>query len=180
MPRRREDDDWENDFLEDMFGDFGFDFKKMNEHMKRIWDRMMHDPQFGTQQPYVYGFTYKVGPEGKPYFQEFGNLPKSSREPKAFANRDFREPITDINEDKDKVFITFELPGISKDNIELKVAGSNVTINVSEGTRKYHKSVDFDYEVRPESAKAKFVNGMLDISLEKVTREGSGKTVKIE
>lgn len=180
MPRKRENDDWDDDFFEDMFGDFGFDFKKMNDHMKKIWDKMIHDPDFATQQPYVYGFTYKVGPEGKPYFQEFGNLPKSSREPRPYMDRDFREPITDITEDEDKVFVTFELPGITKENIDLKVSGNNITINVKEGTRKYYKSIDFDYEVKPESAKAKFVNGMLDVSLDKVKRESSGKTINID
>lgn len=180
MPRRREDDNWEEDFFGDIFEDFGFDFRKMNERMKRVWERMLHDPNFGTEQPYVYGFTYKVGPEGKPYFQEFGNLPGVSREAKSVVSKDVREPITDINEDKDRVYITFELPGISKENIDLKVSGNNVTISVKEGTRKYYKSLDFDFEVKPESAKAKFVNGMLDVTFDKTRKEAGGKSINIE
>ncbi|HKJ96643.1 MAG TPA: archaeal heat shock protein Hsp20 [Thermoplasmataceae archaeon] len=177
---RKDYDDWDEDFFGDMFSEFGFDFKKMNERMRKIWDRMLHDPDFATQEPYVYGFTYKVGPEGKPYFQEFGNMPGMRRERANIQQKDVREPITDITEDKDKSYFTFELPGISKENIDLKVSSRNVTISVKEGTRKYYKSIDLDYEVKPESAKARFVNGILDVSLEKTTKEGSGKTIDIE
>lgn len=177
---RKDFDEWDEDIFEDMFSDFGFDFKKMNERMKRIWDRMLHDPEFATKEPYVYGFTYKVGPEGKPYFQEFGNYPGMRREHPRVMERDVREPITDVTESKDKSYFTFELPGISKENIELSVSSKNITINVKEGTRKYYKSIDLNYEVRPESAKAKFVNGILDVTLEKATKEGGGKTIKIE
>lgn len=177
---KKEFDDWNNDFFEDMFGEFSFDFKKMNERMKRLWDRMLHDPEFATQEPYVYGFTYKVGPEGKPYFQEFGNMPGMKREKAHIIQKDVREPITDVTEAKDKSYFTFELPGISKENIELNVSSRNITVNVKEGTRKYYKSIDLDYEVRPETATAKFINGILDVTLEKATKEGAGKSISID
>ncbi len=177
---KREHENWDDDFFEDMFNEFGFDFRRMNERMRRVWERMLQDPNFATQNPYVYGFTYKMGPEGKPYFQEFGNLPGMTRERASVEEKDVREPITDVNEDKDKVYFTFELPGISKENIDLKVSEGNVTISVKEGTRKYHKSIDLDYEIKPDSARAKFVNGILDLSLNKKSKESSGKTIKIE
>lgn len=177
---RREHDEWDDDFFGDMFGDFGFDFRKMNDRMKKIWDRMLHDPGFATEEPYVYGFTYKVGPEGKPYFQEFGNMPGMKRDKAHIASRDVREPITDVTEDKEKAYFTYELPGISKENIDLKVSSTNITVSVTEGTRKYYKSIDLDYEVKPDSAKAKFINGILDVSLEKLSRESGGKSINIE
>lgn len=179
MPRR-EDDDWDGDFFEDMFSDMGFDIRKMNERMKKIWEKVLSDPNLATEGPRIYGFTYKVGPEGKPYFQEFGNVPGVRGQWPRYSDHDVREPITDITEDKTHLYITYELPGISKDNIDLKVAGTNVTINVKEGSRKYYKSIDLDYEVKPESTKARFVNGILDVTLEKVSREGKGKSISIE
>ncbi len=177
---RREHDDWDDDFFEDMFNEFGFDFKRMNERMRKIWEKMLQNPDFGNQNPYVYGFTYKMGPEGKPYFQEFGNLPGVSGGRASVEEQGVREPITDINEDKDKVYFTFELPGIAKENIDLKVSPTNVTIAVKEGTRKYHKSIDLEYEIKQDSTKAKFVNGILDVAIEKKSKEGTGKTIRIE
>ncbi len=74
--RNRDMDDWDDDFFDDFFSDFGIDINKINERMKRIWDRLLRDPDVRTYgPPYVYGFTYKVGPDGRPVFEEFGNLP---------------------------------------------------------------------------------------------------------
>ncbi|MCL4341198.1 MAG: Hsp20/alpha crystallin family protein [Candidatus Thermoplasmatota archaeon] len=183
--RKRDEDDWRSPFddeFEDMFRDFGFDFDRFNERMMRIWDKLLKDPDVKTYGPYVYGFTYKIGPDGKPIFEEFGNVPRNMI-PGAAENveKDVREPITDINEDKNKVYITYELPGISKDDIELNVSAKNITINVKNGPRKYFKSIDLDDEIKPETARAKFTNGILDLTVEKVNGEKTGgKKVKIE
>ena len=89
--------------------------------------------------------------------------------------------MTDFNEDKNKVYLTYELPGISKEDIELNVSERNVTINVRNGPRKYYKSMDFEYDIKPETAKAKFTNGILDLTIDKVNGDRtSGKKIQIE
>ena len=144
---------------------------------------MLKDSDVQTFGPYVYGFSYKIGPDGKPVFEEFGNVPQGrtfGKEPK-LLDKDVREPITDLTEDKDKVFITYELPGISKENIQLNVSEYNVTIEVKDGPRKYYKSVDFNYELRPDTASAKFINGILDVSVERAKKESpGGRTISID
>lgn len=179
--RRRKDDDWDDDFFGDFFEDFGFDFEKVNDRMRRIMERMIKNSDEHMIGPYVYGFSYKVGPDGKPSFQEFGNIPNRPTLSDKVGETEVREPLTDINYDKDKVYLTFELPGISKENIDLKVSENEVTINVAEGSRKYFKNVALEEPVKPESAVAKFTNGILDLTLELV-RKGNekGKSVKIE
>ena len=183
--RRDEDDDWKSPFgddFDDFFRDFGFDFDKFNERMMRIWDKLLKDPDVRTYGPYVYGFSYKLGPDGKPVFEEFGNVPRNAvpGAPQT-VEKDVREPIVDLNEDNSKVYITYELPGISKDDIELNVSERNVTIEVKNGPRKYYKSIDLDSEIKPESAKARFTNGILDLTLEKANiSKGTGKKIKIE
>ena len=176
MPyKRRREDEWSDEF-EEFFQNFGFDFDRFNERMMKMWDRMLKDSDVQTFGPYVYGFSYKIGPDGKPVFEEFGNVPQGrtfGKEPK-LLDKDVREPITDLTEDKDKVFITYELPGIAKENIQLNVSEYNVTIEVKEGPRKYYKSVDFNYELRPETANAKFINGILDVSVERAKKETPG------
>ncbi len=173
--RERDEDDWRSEF-DEFFENFGFDIDRFNERMMRMWDRMLKDPESQTFGPYVYGFTYKIGPDGKPVFEEFGNVPQGrayGREPK-MLEKDVREPITDFTEDTDKIFITYELPGISKENINLNVGETNVTLEVTEGPRKYYKSMDFPYELKPDSANAKFINGILDLSIERAKKESPG------
>ncbi|OWP54136.1 MAG: molecular chaperone [Cuniculiplasma sp. C_DKE] len=181
VTRRRKDDDWDDDFFGDFFEDFGFDFDKVNDRMRRIMERMIKNSDETTIGPYVYGFSYKVGPDGKPSFQEFGNIPNRPSLSDKSSEPEAREPLTDINYDKEKVYLTFELPGISKENIDLKVSENEVTINVAEGPRKYFRNVPLEEPIKPETAVAKFTNGILDLTLD-LARKGNekGKSVKIE
>ena len=181
--KRRKDDDWDDDLFESMFDDFGFDFERINERFRKIMERMMKESesnQVGQYGPFIYGFSYKVGPDGKPNFQEFGNVPTRP----AIGNQQessAREPLTDINYDDQHAYVTFELPGVSRDDIDLKVSEENVTINVQNSQRKYYKSIDMTEQIKPETAKAKFSNGILDLTVDlaKDRKEG-GKSVKIE
>lgn len=171
----REGDDWRDEF-DEFFENFGFDFDRFNDRMRKMWDRMLKEPGTETFGPYVYGFTYKIGPDGRPVFEEFGNVPQG-RVPGGsprYLEKDVREPITDLTEDKDKTYITYELPGIAKENILLNVSENNVTIEVKEGPRKYFKSIDFDYELKPDTASAKFINGILDVAVERAKKEAAG------
>ncbi len=176
------DDYWDRDFFDDMFGDFGIDFRRMNDRLMRFFNNVMKNPETTIEGPFVYGFTYRQGPDGRPTFQEFGNVPEMMhRGPQRQIEQDVREPLTDLNEDGNNVYITYELPGISKENIDLNVSERNVTLNVKEGPRKYHKSIDFDFKLKPESCRAKFVNGILDLSIAKEKQsEGNGRKVSIE
>ncbi|CAC11613.1 small heat shock protein (hsp20) related protein [Thermoplasma acidophilum] len=179
MAKKDEFDDWD-DMFDEFFKDFGIDIKSLNNRLMRIWNRILNDPNMSMSEPYVYGFTYRIGSDGKPIFQEFGNVPGITRGARPIE-RGVREPITDINDDDKKVYVTFELPGVSKDSIDLKISEYNITLNVDEDQRKYYKSIDFDYKLKPETATAKFNNGLLDVTVEKATsKEGSGRKVSIE
>lgn len=181
--RRNRDDDWDEDFFGDFFNEFGFDFRKINERMQKIFENLMKEntQDFDERGPFVYGFSYRVGPDGKPQFQEFGNVPSGRRGVGPQLEGDVREPMTDFSEDKEKVYVTIELPGVSKENIDLKISEKNITLDAKEEDRKYHKSVDLKYRIKTESATAKFKNGILDIIVYKETPEStSGRSIKIE
>ena len=179
--RKKRDDEWDDDFFDDMFEDFGFNFERVNERMKKMMENLMRNGDESVIGPFVYGFSYKVGPDGKPSFQEFGNLPNKPSLNSRPPDVETREPLTDINYDKENVYVTFELPGISKEDIDLKVSENEVTIKVSQGSRKYYKNVELQVPVVPESAKAKFTNGILDVTLKlEKAKNDSGKSVNIE
>lgn len=179
--RIRDSDDWRKDFFGDFFGDFDGEFQKINERMYRIFDNVMKHDREMQGEPYIYGFTFKVGPEGKPSFQEFGNVVPHGRGYIGSEEPGAREPIMDVSEDKENIYLTFELPGVSKESIDLKVDESTVTIRVDEQSRKYYKEVPLSSEIVTDSASAKFVNGILDLVLKK--KKGSatnGKKISIE
>lgn len=183
MARRRyRDDDWERDFFSDFFEDFDIDIKKMNERMARMFEEMKRSPDSRTYGPYVYGFSYRIGKDGKPSFQEFGNVPEMmQKRPEIGMEKGTREPLVDLNEDQDKIYVTFELPGIDKNDIELKVTETGIVLSAKDGQRNYYKNIDFEEKIEPESASAKFVNGILDVALTKLKHtEKEGKNVKID
>lgn len=185
MPRKRErdeDDEWNRDFFGDIFGDFDEEFRRMNERIMRFFNSMRKNPDQSVEGPFIYGFSLRQGPDGKPSFQEFGNVPgMMHRAPGKALEQDVREPMTDLNEDKDNVYLTYELPGISKENIDLSVADNTVILDVKEGSRKYHKEVSFNFKLKTDSTRAKFVNGILDVTVAKeVKSETAGKRVNIE
>ena len=176
----RRDDDWD-DIFNDMYDEFGFDMKKINREIARFWESIMKgEPNSKIMGPYVYGFSYKMGPDGKPVFQEFGNVPRNGIGPKAEPQEGFREPLTDINEDKENVYITYELPGVEKNDIDLVVNENNIELKVNKGSRKYYKNIEFNTGVDIDSVIAKFTNGVLDITIKKLNSKNGGKAVKID
>ena len=67
--------------------------------------------------PFVYGYSMKIGPDGKPEIQEFGNIKKGLKgSPQV---KEEREPLVDIVETDGEVHVVVELPGVEKSDIKL-------------------------------------------------------------
>ncbi|UCE38111.1 MAG: Hsp20/alpha crystallin family protein [Thermoplasmata archaeon] len=188
--RESDDDDYWRDhdsFFDDFFefGDIDREFTRMREFMDKITKRAMRG-ELGTQEqgPYVYGFSMRLGPDGKPHIEEFGNT-KPPRRLEGGEGEQFevaeREPLTDVIESKDSISITLEIPGVDKDEIELTVEEDKVSINVDTSQRKYFKEIPLKSRVDPKTSKATYKNGVLDIILKKLQTKGQkGKKVKID
>ncbi len=176
----RREDDWD-DIFNDMYDEFGLDMRKINKEMARFWESIMKgDMNSKIVGPYVYGFSYKIGPDGKPVFQEFGNVPRTGIGTRKDTQEGFREPLADINEDNENVYITYELPGVEKNDINLVVNENNIELKVDKGTRKYYKNIEFNTGVDIDTVIAKFTNGILDITINKLNSKNGGRAVKID
>ena len=50
-----------------LFGDFDDDFEEMRQRMDELMEQYMNgDSDVGAEQPMIYGFSMRVGPDGKP------------------------------------------------------------------------------------------------------------------
>lgn len=129
--------------------------------------------------PYVYGFRITVGPDGKPVIEEFGNVKRFRGRP---IISEEREPLVDVFESGDEITVVAELPGVEKNKIDLKVTDDRrkLIIRASNGGRKYYKEVELPSEVEPESAKANYKNGVLEVKLKKSKVEKKGYSIKVE
>ncbi|MDG6221441.1 MAG: Hsp20/alpha crystallin family protein [Candidatus Thermoplasmatota archaeon] len=164
-----------------------FDFDEIDQEfarMKRYMDAFMRnaidetnsEPKEGENR-YVYGFTIRMGPEGKPIIQEFGNTKPDFRSPQVFGAR---EPLVDVNDCPDAIAITAELPGVEKQEVELVIDEYFVEIKTT-GQVQFYKHIDFDCSLDKEKAQATYKNGILDIQVPKKSRgETAGRRVPVD
>ncbi len=176
--------DWFDDWaFNDIFQEFDERFRRMHHYINRIMKDAMEgkipSPEEGG--PFIYGWSMRIGPDGKPHIQEFGNVPgKAEGIWKGGIHEDIREPLVDVIESDDKISVTAEVPGVSKEDIELEVVDDVLRIKVDTENRKYYKEVKLPAEVDEKSAKATYQNGVLDVELKKVKPRKRGKKIKVE
>ena len=96
-------------------------------------------------------------------------------------------PAVNIWAGEDSALITAEIPGLSKDDLEINVTGDNLTLSgvrkfeeLPEGTRyhrrerkygEFNRSIQLPYSVDVNKVKATFKNGVLKVELPRVEAE---------
>jgi len=165
------------------FDFFGMDeeFDRMFREMERMMERAFRNFPSDHMLPgksFVHGYNIHIGPDGKPHIQEFGNRPLKNPEGKPSISEE-REPLTDIIEGEDDVAVTVELPGVEKEDIDLNVTNANLEINVDTPQRKYHRNLELPCDVIPNTTKATYKNGILDVSIKRREKKQDGQGYKV-
>ena len=180
-------------WMDRWFSDFDEMFENMFEEMAKAMPREMMSekklPDGSTVKqwgPYVYGYSMTIGPDGKPVVQEFGNV-KPSKRPGAFGleqpalePKDTREPLVDVINEQAQVRVVAELPGVEKSDIKTTISEDALVIRVDSPRHKYYKEVPLPTGVDPDSSKASYNNGVLEITLRKLQPRPKGKEIKID
>ena len=163
--------------------------KTMEEEFKTFTSRVPKDyvrerklPDGSTVRelgPFVYGYSVKIGPDGKPEIREFGNVKPSRLGPQV---KEEREPLVDIIETNGEIHIVVELPGVEKNDIKVHGTEEALTISVDTQQRKYYKDIALPAKVKVKEAKTEYKNGVLEITLPKTKEEKKpkGEPINIE
>jgi HSP20 family protein len=154
-----------NDDINDIFSTFDEEFEEMKAHMDRMMEQMMNGPASFDTEPRVYGVSVHIGPDGQPHVQEYGNFNQPVPEPEAAPHT--REPLMDIVEEKDKVRVIMELPGVRNDDISVCADTVWLDIAVDTENRKFSKRIELPSPVRADSAASSYKNGVLEITLDR-------------
>lgn len=154
-----------SDIWDDIFGDFGDMQKRLRNMLENF-----NDPNVKT-----YGYTMYKGPDGIPHVQEFG----SGAETGSVPSGGVREPLTDVTVDGNVVRIVVELPGVTKEDIQLEGTETSLTVSVDTEKRKFRKTVPLPSKVEPDSAKAEYNNGILEITVESVDKPPKTKKIAV-
>jgi HSP20 family protein len=141
--------------LKDMLDELDMYFEQFE---KDIQDAVRNNISIPRLRPFVAGFSFKVGPEGKPSIQVFGDRP--------LHNDGYRSPMSEqILDDKNRMLrVVLDMPGVGKDDIKVDTTEDKAVVTAENGSRKYRADIDLKSEVRPETSKAKYKNGVLEIS----------------
>jgi HSP20 family protein len=159
------------------FGDFIPEemFRQIEEMMERMMNEMNEGTLFDSEafeemlknpkgtSPFVFGFSMKVGPDGKPIIQRFGNPPMDE----GTESTPSLEPLVDVVEENDEIIVVAELPGVERDEIKVRIKGTSITIHADNPERPYHKVIELPSKVQQDGAKSAIRNGVLEVRLKK-------------
>jgi HSP20 family protein len=131
--------------------------------------------------PIVYGYSVKIGPDGKPVVRRFGNID-------AFPNilgggvavKGEREPLIDVIKGQNEIRVVAEVPGVSKEDLRISATEDYVTIESVTGEPRYHKKIELPESVDPKTAKSTYKNGIVEVSFQPKNKSDGGIPIKIE
>jgi len=156
------------------------EFKTFTSKVPKDYVRIRRLPDGRTVRelgPFVYGYSVKIGPDGKPEIREFGNVKPSRFGPRV---KEEREPLIDVIETNGEVHIVAELPGVEKNDVKLHGTENTLTISVETPQRKYYKEVTLPAKVNVKEAKTKYKNGVLEVTLPKTREEKKSEPINID
>lgn len=169
------------DIFDELIREIEEDFARFMEEDIEELIRRAREGGAKVKGPYFYGVRITIGPDGVPRVEEFGNI-KVSRSGRPIIREEI-EPMVDVIEHEDEIWVVADMPGVEKDKIKIKVSpdGKKLVIRAENG-KKYYKEVELPSEVDPKSAKATYKNGVLEVKLKKKSpgKEEEGYEVKVE
>lgn len=176
-----------SDWFEEFERSFEEMFKGMELPKELVRERKLPDGATVREMgPFVYGYSFSVGPDGKPIVREFGNVKPSIRggpfgvpRPKLSVKEE-REPLVDAIAQNDVVKVVAELPGVEKSDITLECDGHTLTLKVDTDKRRYFKQLELPAEVDPDTSKASYKNGVLELVLTRKAKSAKAKPIRIE
>jgi HSP20 family protein len=166
MVMRMNTDNGTDDIWDDFFGSFD----SFNERIEKLFSNF-DDPEMK-----MYGYTMYQGPDGIPHVREFGNAVNEHR----IASNNQFEPLTDISQEGNTVRVVVELPGVKKEDIQLEGSKDTVAIFVENSNKKFDRTFALPCNVDPETAKAEYNNGILEITLTAIDIKPAGRRIPIE
>lgn len=165
-----------------IFDEFDREFAQMSRMMDRMLENMRgwDWENLPANQPVYYGVSVDVGPDGVPRIQQFGNVHPGQA---GALESGVREPFVSsfVDDEHDQLRVTAEMPGVDKKSVKVEALDDALTIRAQGKDRAYEKTLRLATPVDPDSAKATYNNGVLEVTLalKKPTRP-KGKDVKVE
>ncbi len=165
--------------ITDPFEELRKEFERFEASLPEDLVREVDTPRGRIKEygPFYWGFSYTHRPGEEPVIKEFGNIrpTKEGFEPILTGER---EPFVDVIDEKERYIVAAELPGAAKEEIELNAGEDWLEIKTT-GKTRFRKRLSFEEKVEPDSARASFKNGVLEVILQKKPRPQRGRKIDI-
>ncbi|RME79393.1 MAG: Hsp20/alpha crystallin family protein [Methanobacteriota archaeon] len=154
------------------------EFEKIRELMEDMVEEMMYEMNnldkegnrmpLSNVKPKVYGVNIEIGPEGDVKVNEFGDV-KQTIEGIEEGKEELigaREPIVEVHKEGDEVLVVAEMPGVHKDDIEIKTVGKDeleIKVDNKESSRKYYKKLKLPHKIDKKSIRVNYKNGIMEM-----------------
>lgn len=112
----------------------------------------------------IYGFSVRVGLEGKPVIERFGNIRETDAGP---VVTETQEPVVDVLDEGAEFVVIVELPGVEEDGIRLEAKGDVLVVSAANRGRRYYKEVLFPSAIDSRTLKSSYRNGILEVRCRK-------------
>ncbi|MEJ2243752.1 MAG: Hsp20/alpha crystallin family protein [Candidatus Bathyarchaeota archaeon] len=157
--RRKKKSPWLNDIYDELekLGNL------IDETIQKAFENSSHDKSSGKNS--FRGFSVRVGPDGRPKIREINRnqfLPDDLD-----FDEDDLEPLIDFLEEKNNLLVLAQLPGLCKDDIDLRVTDTCLTLSIEAEDFEWYDELKLPTKVNPKSARASYKNGVLEVKMEK-------------
>ena len=151
-----------------MTEDMRKNLKDMLDELDKYFEEFENDVQDAVRQrlagtklfskPFVAGFQMRMGPEGKPSIQFFGDNPQQGD--------GFRSPMSEqvVDNKAGTLRLVMDMPGVEKSDIQITATEDSTAVKAERGARKYSAEITHRVKADPDTGKAEFKNGVLEIS----------------
>jgi len=158
--RRKKKSPWFSDIYEELerLSDM------IEETMQKAFENSSDNSSFRRNR--IQGFSLKIGPDGKPKIREIDDNPEQDE---TEYGDDF-EPLVDIIEDETILVILVALPGVKKDDIDLRITENCLSISVDTEDFEWYDELSLPSKVSTKSAHASYKNGVLEVRINKVDK----------
>ena len=159
--RRRKKSPWFNDIYEEL--------KKLEYLIDETLQKASENSadKSPVRRNHVKGFSIKLGRDGKPSIYNI-----SSRQPQQIEEEtcDDPEPLVDLIADGESLLVLAALPGVMKEDIDLRVTENYLTISVDTDDFDWYNEYKLPTKVNPKSACASYKNGVLEVRMKNLEK----------
>lgn len=143
--------------------------EQMNEMIEEMFSQGGFPGMAGGDADFRFGgASFSQGPDGEGDFRTFGDWNPASGTGAATSSTH-----VDVMKEDDSVRVVADLPGVEKEDIDLKVSGDVLRIQASNEERTYEEMAQLPVDVDEDSGSASYNNGVLDVTFDRSEDETS-------